>query len=65
MNFLNYFLFTCSSLILHNQPHEDIIQKTLIDNIHLGVVSPNTVLSNFTATISDPLPHFFIAPDIF
>ena len=64
MNFLNYFLFNCSNLILHNQPHEDIIQKTLIDNIHLGVVTPNTVLGNFTATISDPLPHFYIS-DIF
>ena len=39
--------------------------KTLIDNIYSNVITPNNISSNLTATISDHLPQFFIAPEIF
>ena len=39
--------------------------KTLIDNIHSNVITPNNISGNINATISDHLPHFLIAPDIF
>ena len=39
--------------------------KTLIDNIYSDVITPNNISGNITATISDHLPQFFIAPDNF
>ena len=39
--------------------------KTLIDNSSLNVITPNNILGNLTATITDHLPQFLIAPDIF
>ena len=39
--------------------------KTLIDNIYSNVISPNNISGNITATISEHLPQFLIAPDIF
>ena len=39
--------------------------KTLIDNIYSNVITPNNISGNITATISDHLPQFLIAPDIF
>ena len=39
--------------------------KTLIDNIYSNVITPINVSGNITATISDHLPQFLIAPDIF
>ena len=39
--------------------------KTLIDNISLNVITPNNISGNLTATITDHLPQFLIAPDIF
>lgn len=62
--FFELLCFTCSNLILYNQPHEDIIPKTLVDNIHSGVATSNTVLGKFTAAIPDHLPHFLIALDL-
>ena len=39
--------------------------KALIDNIYSNVITPNNISGNITATISDHLPQFLIAPDIF
>ena len=39
--------------------------KTLIDNIYSNVITPNNISRNITATISNHLPQFRIAPDIF
>ena len=39
--------------------------KTLIDNIYSNVIIPNNIPGNIIATISDHLPQFLIAPDIF
>ena len=39
--------------------------KTLIDNIFSNFVSNEVIAGNLTATISDHLPQFLIAPDIF
>ena len=39
--------------------------KTLIDDIYSNITTPNNILGNITATISDHLPQFCIAPDIF
>ena len=40
--------------------------KTLIHDIYLNVITPNNNISgNITVTISDHLPQFLIAPDIF
>ena len=65
----NEFLDSLSSHLL--LPH--IVQptrmrnnsKTLIDNINSNVITPNNISGNLTATISDHLPQFLIAPDIF
>ena len=38
--------------------------KALIDNIYSNVITPNNISGNITATISDHLPQFLIAPDI-
>ena len=38
---------------------------TLIDNIYSNVITPNNITGNITATISDHLPQFLIAPNIF
>ena len=39
--------------------------KTLIDNIFSNYISQDIVSGNLTATISDHLPQFLIAPHIF
>ena len=39
--------------------------KTLIDNIYSNAITLNNVSGNLTATISDHLPQFLIAPEIF
>ena len=39
--------------------------KTLIDNIYSNVITSSNISSNITTTISDHLPQFLIAPDIF
>ena len=39
--------------------------KTLIDNIYSNVIIPNNISGNITAAISDHLPQFLIAPNIF
>ena len=39
--------------------------KTLIDNIYSNVIIPNNISGNITATISDYLPQYLIAPNIF
>ena len=39
--------------------------KTLIDNIYSNVITPNNISGNITATISDHLLQFFVAPDNF
>ena len=39
--------------------------KTLTDNIYSNVITSDNISGNITATISDHLPQFFIAPDIF
>ena len=39
--------------------------KTLIDNIYSDVITPNYISGNITVTISNHLPQFVIARDIF
>ena len=39
--------------------------KTLIDNIYSNIITPNNISGNITAIISDHLPQFRIATDIF
>ena len=39
--------------------------KTIIDNIFSNIISTDIVSGNLTATISDHLPQFLIAPEIF
>ena len=39
--------------------------KTLIENIYSNAITQNSISSNLTATISDHLLQWFIAPDIF
>ena len=39
--------------------------KTLIDNIFSNMAVPNTNSGNLTASISDHLPQFLVAPNIF
>ena len=38
--------------------------KTLINNIFSNMLSSETISGNLTATISDHLPQFLVAPDI-
>ena len=39
--------------------------KTVIDNIFSNIISTDIISGNLTATISDHLPQFIIAPEIF
>ena len=39
--------------------------KTLINNIYSNVITPKNILGYLTATVSDHLPQFLIAPGIF
>ena len=39
--------------------------KTLIDNIFYNMAVPNIISGNLTAPISDHLPQFIVAPNIF
>ena len=50
--------------MLYSQ-QQKIIRKTLTDNIYLNVITPNNILSNFTALMSDHLSQFLITPDRF
>ena len=77
INLLNYDIHSPSnkfldSLSSHNfLPH--ILQpsrvttdsKTLIDNIFSNMAVPNIISGNLTASISDHLPQFLVAPKIF
>ena len=38
--------------------------KTITDKIYSNVITPNNISGNITATVSDHLPQFLIAPDI-
>ena len=38
---------------------------TAIDNIFSNIISANIISGNLTATISDHVPQFLIAPEIF
>ena len=59
--------FTSHRLLSHTVPQTRIKKnsKTLIDNIYSNVITPNNISDNITATMSDHLPQFLIAPDIF
>ena len=37
----------------------------LFDSIYSNVITPNDISANITATISDHLPQYLVAPDIF
>ena len=39
--------------------------KTLIDNIFFNMAVPSIISGNFTASISDHVPQFLVAPNIF
>ena len=39
--------------------------KSIIDNIVTNIISTDIISGNLTATISDHLPQFLIAPEIF
>ena len=39
--------------------------KTIIDNIFSNIISTDIISGNLAATISDHLPQFLIAPEIF
>ena len=39
--------------------------KTLIDNVFSNMAVPNIISGNLTASISDHLPQFLVAPNIF
>ena len=39
--------------------------KTIIDNIFSNIISTDIISGNLKATISDHLPQFLIAPEIF
>ena len=39
--------------------------KTLIDNIFSNMAAPNIISGNLTASMSDHLPQFLVAPNIF
>ena len=39
--------------------------RTIIDNIFSNIISTDIISGNLTATISDHLPQFLIAPEIF
>ena len=67
-------LSVCLSLFLFSHillPH--IVQttirrnnsETLIGNIYSNVITPNSISSNLTAAISEHLPQYLIAPEIF
>ena len=55
----------CIYCHLHMDLNEFIVyyNNNLLDK--LSQDTPNNILGNFTATISDHLPQFLIAPDIF
>ena len=40
------------------------LSKTLIDNMFFKILSSEKISGNLTATISDHLPQFLVAPDI-
>ena len=50
--------------MLYNQKGIQNNYKTLIDNIYSNVITPNNILGNLTAIISDHLPRFLIAPEL-
>ena len=74
INLLNYdiypptneFLDSLSSHYFLPQPSRVTTNsKTLIDNIFPNMAAPNIISGNLTASISDHLPQFLVAPNIF
>ena len=77
INWLNYYIHPPTNEFLDSLsshyflPH--ILQpsrvttnsKTLIDNIFSNMAVPNIISGNLTASISDHLPQFLVAPNIF
>ena len=76
INLLNYDIHLptnefLDSLSSHNflphiiQPSRIANSKTLIDNIISNMAVPNIISGNLTASITDHLPQFLLAPNIF
>ena len=47
------------------EQHSPTNSKTIIDNIFSNIISTDIISGNLTAEISDTLPQFLIAPEIF
>ena len=47
------------------EQHSPTNSKTIIDNIFSNIISTGIISGNLTAKISDNLPQFLIAPEIF
>ena len=61
-------LFLFSHILLPHIVQTTIIRnnsETLIGNIYSNVITPNSISSNLTAAISEHLPQYLIAPEIF
>ena len=58
---------SCHMLLPHIVKPTRIINnsKNLTENIYSNVITPNNISGNLTATISDHLNQFLIAPEIF
>ena len=77
MNFLNYNEYRPTNNFLDSLASNSLLpyilqptrltgqSKTLIDNIFGNLTSHEVISGNITATISDHLPQFFIAPNVF
>ena len=65
---LSLSLFLFSHILLPHIVQTTIIRnnsETLIGNIYSNVITPNSISSNLTAAISEHLPQYLIAPEIF
>ena len=61
-------LFLFSHILLPHIVQTTIIRnnsETLIGNIYSNVITPNSISRNLTAAISEHLPQYLIAPEIF
>ena len=77
MNFLNYNEYRPTNNFLDSLASNSLLpyilqptqltgqSKTLIDNIFGNLTSHEVISDNITATISDHLPQFLIAPNVF
>ena len=77
MNFLNYNEYRPTNNFLDSLVSNSLLpyilqptrltgqSKTLIDNIFGNLTSHEVISGNITATISDHLPQFLIAPNVF